>query len=505
MEKSIYELISENIADGVLKPGFSLPEESDSAPVKFAPGAFDGICIYHMGLDELDDEGRAALGEALASASTGKHEQTDALFFAWTKKHRAIGMVDEVQNYFREHKEELKLGYTYQSAKYMILHSAHIECVKIGMELLELFRAPFADVEEAVRVLALCDEFTIFAVWNIRKWEDGNLEIFDLAKKVHGWGRIHAIEFLKADTDEIRRWLLMEGCENDVMPAYSALTVWEKCGAEEILRGKPSREEYKAILRIIEALLDEGPCPGISQVQDAESVLLRVLELAPDYYLTAEDLSVILAVKRRAENKKEPLTAVISACDGVLRLPLSMMVIRDAVREGKAQELAEELGLPFREDLLRAMRTDFEHHCGKVSWLMNDGEYYAEQAMALFRERLPLAKMKGDPVDDLCLGDEYRNHNILQYMIQELDGRLLHGTDFIMTGLASPVSRNRNRALKVLQAWVKASGRPLAELAPPLYQAVQTLRSKEINAGARFLADPLLEGKTEFEDEKYEL
>ncbi|MBQ6294045.1 MAG: hypothetical protein IJK77_09375 [Lachnospiraceae bacterium] len=505
MEKSIYERISENIADGELVKGFSLPEESDSAPVKFAPGAFDGICIYHMGPDELDDEGRAALGEALASASTGKHEQTDALFFEWTKKHRAIGMVDEIQNYVREHKEELKIGYMYQSAKYIILHSAHIECVKIGLELLELFRAPFADVEEAVRVLGLYDEFTIFAVWNIRQWEDGNLEVFGLARKVHGWGRIHAIEFLEADTDEIRRWLLTEGCVNDVMPAYSALTVWEKCGAEEILRGKPSREEFKAILRIVEALLDEGPCPGISQVENAENVLLRLLELAPDHYLTAEDLSVILAVKRRAENKKEPLTAVISACDGVLRLPLSVMVIRDAVREGKAQELAQELGLPFREDLLRAMRADFERHCGKVSWLMNDGEYYAEQAMALFREKLPLAKMKGDPIDDLCLGDEYRNHNILQYMIQELDGRLLHGTDFIMTGLASPVSRNRNRALKVLQAWVKASGRPLAELAPPLYQAVQMLRSKEINAGARFLADPLLEGKTEFEDEKYEL
>ena len=504
MEKSIYELISENMTDGVLKPGFSLPEEADSAPVKFAPGAFDGICIYHMGLDELDDKGRAALGEALASASTGKHEQTDALFFEWTKKHRAVSMVDEIQNYVREHKEELKIGYMYQSAKYMILHSAHIECVKIGLELLELFRSPFADVEEAVRVLGLCDEFTIFAVWNIRKWEDGNQEIFDLAKKVHGWGRIHAIEFLEADTDEIRRWLLTEGCVNDVMPAYSALTVWEKCGAEAILRGKPSRDEFKAILRLVEALLDEGPCPGISQVENAENVLLRVLELAPDYYLTVEDLSVILAVKRWAENKKEPLTAVVSACDEVLHLPLSVMVVRDAVREGKAQELAAELGLPFREDLLRAMRSDFEHHCGKVCWLMNDGDYYAEQAMALFRG-LPLAKMKGDPIDDLCLGDEYRNHNILQYMIQELDGRIFVGTDFVQAGLASPVSRNRNRALKVLQAWVKASGRPLAELSQPLYQAVQTLRSKEINAGARFLADPLLEGKTEFEDEKYEL
>ena len=226
MEKSIYERISESLVDGVLPDGFSLPDEADSAPVKFAPGAFDGISIYHMGLDELNDEGRTELGRALASASTGNRAETDALFFEWTKKHRALSMVDEIQNYVRDHKDELKIGYMYQSAKYMIFHSTHIECVKIALELMELFRGPMADVVDAVRLLGLYDEFTIFAVWNLRKWEDGNEEVFDLAKKVRGWGRIHAVEFLEPDTEEIRRWLLAEGCANNVLPAYSALTVF---------------------------------------------------------------------------------------------------------------------------------------------------------------------------------------------------------------------------------------------------------------------------------------
>ena len=176
MEKSIYELIRSAVVGDALPDGFSLPDEADSAPVKFAPGAFDGITIFHMGLDELDDEGRVKLGEALASASTGNRAETDALFFEWTKKHRALSMVDEIGDYVRAHQAELKIGYMYQSAKYMILHSAHVECVKIGLELLELFKGPMADVEEAVRLLGLYDEFTIFAVWNLRKWEDGNEE-----------------------------------------------------------------------------------------------------------------------------------------------------------------------------------------------------------------------------------------------------------------------------------------------------------------------------------------
>ncbi len=502
MEKSIYEQICENLVDGVLPDGFSLPDEADSAPVKFAPGAFDGISIYHMGLDELDDEGREALGRALASASTGNRAETDALFFEWTKKHRAISMVDEIQNYVREHQAELKIGYLYQSAKHMILHSTHIECVKIALELMEMFKGPMADVTDAVRLLGLYDEFTIFAVWNLRKWEDGNEEIFELAKKVHGWGRIHAVEFLEPDTEEIRRWLLAEGCVNDVLPAYSALTVWEKCSAEELLKGKPSPEEYEALLRLIDGLLDEGPCPGISSVENAESMLLRVLELARDYELTADDLAVFLNMKRWAEKRKEPLPAVAAAADSVLHLPVSEQAVRSAVKAGRAWDLALALGLPFREDLLRLMRADFEKHYGDVRYLMNDGEYYAQAAMALFREKLPLSAMKGDPVDDLCLGDEYKNHNMLQYMIQELDGRPLEGADFVRAGLESPAACNRNRALKVLQAWVSRAQKPLSELAPPLFDVVKTLLAKEIDPGPRFLAEPLLAGKTEFEEDE---
>ena len=502
MEKPIYELISENIKDGVLAEGFSLPEEADSAPVKFAPGAFDGISIYHMGLDELDDEGRAELGRVLLCASTDKRAETDAMFFEWTKKHRALSMVDEIQNYVRGHQQELKIGYLYQSAKYLILHSAHIECVKIGLELLELFKEPPADIADAVRALGLYNEFTMFAVWNLRKYEDGNEEIFALAKKVHGWGRIHAVEFLEPDTDEIRRWLLAEGAENDVMAAYSALTVWEKCGAEALLSGTPSGEEFKAVLRLVEGLLDEGPCPGISRVENAESVLLRIAGLAPEYDLTADDLAVILAVKHWAERRKTPLTAVASAYGDILRLPASEETVRAAVREGKALDLAVELGLPFREDLLRAMRADFDRFYADVRYLMNDGDYYLQQAMALFREKLPLAEMKDDPADDLCLGDEYRNHNILQFMIQELDSRPFTGADFVRAGLESPVSRNRNRALRVLQAWVSAEKKPLRELLPELFKVVRRLREKEINPGVRAEAEPLLEGKISFEDEE---
>ena len=43
--------------------------------------------------------------------------------------------------------------------------------------------------------------------------------------------------------------------------------------------------------------------------------------------------------------------------------------------------------------------------------------------------------------------------------------------------------------------------KPLSELAPPLFAVVKTMLAKEIDPGPRFLAEPLLEGRTAFGEE----
>ena len=47
-QKSIYELISENIIDGKLDEDFVLPDDS-VGPVKFAAGAMDGMYFGEVG------------------------------------------------------------------------------------------------------------------------------------------------------------------------------------------------------------------------------------------------------------------------------------------------------------------------------------------------------------------------------------------------------------------------------------------------------------------------
>ena len=345
MEESIYQQICNNISDGILKPGFVLPEQdeqdSDDFKIKWAPGAMDGISFYHMFHAVLDAGQVKGMARALKCAASRNFPKTDAMFFEWTKDVRAISCIDELQKYVIGHARTLDPGNVFHTALSMVLHSKHMECVKIGLALLELFGEPEENLKAAIRRIGLYDEFTIFAVWNMQKWKNGNDEIFDLAQKVHGWGRIHAVERLEPDTDEIRHWLLTEGTINYVENTYSSLACWQKSGAEELLSGGPTPEEYAAITTLIDGLIEEGPVSGISEIDNAETVLLRYLELSSEYTLSAEEYSVISFIKHWADNADMP--SVTAACDQVLNSKRCMETILAAVKEGKTHQLSDEL------------------------------------------------------------------------------------------------------------------------------------------------------------------
>ncbi len=305
MEKSIYQQICDHITDGTLDSGFALYEEDeDSSGISWAPGAMDGVSIYHMHHAGLDAAQTKGMARALKCAAVGNYPETDVLFYEWTKAVRAVSCIDELQKYVIDHARTLDAENVFNTALTMVLYSAHIECVKIGLELLELFGDPQENLKEIIRRVGLYDEFTIFAVWNMQKWNNGNEEIFALAKKVHSWGRIHAVERLEPENDEIRHWLLTEGNINEVANAYSSLTCWRKADAEAILSGHPTQEEYAAITTLIEGLLEEGPVSGISEIPNAETVMLRYLELSSEYTLRSDDYDVILSIRHWADGKK---------------------------------------------------------------------------------------------------------------------------------------------------------------------------------------------------------
>ncbi len=324
MEKSIYQLICDHItAEGVLPDNFSLPDKDrDGTSIQWAPGALDGVFLYHIGHEGLSASQTKQMARALKSAASVNYTETDKLFAEWTREVRFISVADDLQNYVLSHTESLSAEQIYESALSLVLHSEHPECVKVGMALLELIKSDSdAAIREIIRRLGLCDEFTIFTLWHMQKWENGNQKIFELAKKVHGWGRIHAVELLEPETDEIRHWLLTDGTVNSVMNSYSSLICWQKSQAEAVLFGQTDREGYQGLSRLIGGLLDEGAVPGISELENREEVLLRFLALSAGFDLTPDEREVIRSIKFWADQETSPAPAISAACSSLLDFP----------------------------------------------------------------------------------------------------------------------------------------------------------------------------------------
>ena len=296
MSRSIYQLICDNIKDGVLDENFEIPDEGGSE-IKWAPGAMDGVTLYHSAHQGLGPDETKKMARALKAAASDNFPEADALFKEWTERNRAVSVVDELQDYVIKHADRLPPRGMHNTAMNLVLNSEHKECVKIGLEILELFGEPDEAIKEMIRRVGLYEEFTIFSVWNMQKWESGNDEIFKLARKVSSWGRIHAVERLEPETEEIRHWILTEGAMNYVMPAYTALTCWYKSQAEEVLFCRPTTEEFAGIATMIEGLLDEGPVAGISRIDNAFEILSRFVTIAPEYQLTDDEFRVVESAK----------------------------------------------------------------------------------------------------------------------------------------------------------------------------------------------------------------
>ena len=137
----------------------------------------------------------------------------EALLESILQNNYAIKLADDIHTVLLENYEVLDAGNIYRFAVNNLLASKNKELVKADMVILELFPCD-EPVRGAVRILGQCEEFTLFAIFVMRKWDNGNEEIFALAKKVRDWGRIHAIEYLEADTEEKKEWLLYEGLKN---------------------------------------------------------------------------------------------------------------------------------------------------------------------------------------------------------------------------------------------------------------------------------------------------
>ena len=319
---SVYEQIAAALQDEKLPENFSLPDEGDSV-IRWAPGAMDGVAIYHMSAPSFSVADQQAIFSAVQTASQGAYNEAYQAFLALGKKHSAYHMIDELQHCIIDHAKSLDLGALYRFAEKCLMDAPDMDCVKFGMEILEIYTNPRPELKKIVTTLGLYDEFTIFTLFHMQRWPDANAEIFRLAQAVHGWGRVHAVERLRPQTQEIRDWLLHEGAHNMVMPEYSALTCFEKSNAALRLKGTLSGAEFASVGFLFAHLFEEGPVAGISALPNAREAILDYLKQASARSLSSADHDVISMMRNFAggdgREDEEPDVEIADACGRLLQ------------------------------------------------------------------------------------------------------------------------------------------------------------------------------------------
>lgn len=252
---------------------YHLPREENSRPneVRFADGALDGIALYHMGIPDQDI---ALLEQAVSTAATDMN-QAHELVRQWVSEDgHIISAWDKLLRYVDEHRPDLPPSDIYRLAAECALKGMHREEVKFGLTLLLNFDTDQNEpLKNALRILALSDEFTLYVLQIAANWTKSPQEILRIAKNVHGWGRIHAVLALEPETQEIEDWLFREGWNNKILPAYSALECCRKAKLQKRLEDGMGENDFSCACKLLIALLEEGPVEGISQIENSAELL----------------------------------------------------------------------------------------------------------------------------------------------------------------------------------------------------------------------------------------
>ncbi len=253
----------------------------------YVSGAMDSL----FGSGDGDDLKQSAskVYSALKSFLKRPTENGLAAVYSVLTEVRALNYVNDLMDFVAS--GELDRAKLQDLARWLCETAPDREVVKTAIALLGMCRNP--ENVEIFRAFGRHDEFAMFtSVALINSLPDPELEIWQSAKNLDGWGKINAVERLASTTNpEIKAWLLRDGCANSIMNEYLAYICAKTGGLLNALKSPvPDEALLVGSADIIEALIEVGgPAQDIFDYDDGSEVMWLFVE-----HLTRRPLSLRL-------------------------------------------------------------------------------------------------------------------------------------------------------------------------------------------------------------------
>ena len=443
---SIYELIKSSIqSDGSLPENFSLPQE-ETDEISWADGAMDGVFLYHTARNEDSIE---PLKNILFQISEGKFEEAHNNLN--NSDFSIVSVRMPLLDWIIQEKKQINANNLYEFTISQLKTSKNKESIKFSLAVLLLMGVE-KDVKamEIIKTLALSDEFTLFCLDIISRLENSNEEIFEIAKKVKGWGRVHSISYLESTNDEIKDWLLEEGCHNEIDSAYTALTCAKKINLLELLEKENiSNKKFNDISYLITALLDEGPASGISSLEHRELLIERYLKKAKYLSSTENDYRAVMMIKEYIKDDEKISNNFIKICNEILTSEKTVNNIKELLKKGYSYDIAKYIKIDIEPYALEYLQSNLL----KNPYIMYDisKKENMEKLVLLVEKRLPLEKMKGSPTNKINF--KYEEFTVLDVAVRTLENFEGIGKNLIIYALNSPYLNVRYGAANTLGKW----------------------------------------------------
>lgn len=457
------------------KEGIKLPDDEirfQDEPLRFVAGGMDGVFGHHVGEGESEAEARQ-IAEWIKSIAEEDTIEPKMELYEKLQEDKLVGLIDPVLNKMVEFALPIQ-PYLHNYARWLAFDSPDRGAVKFGIAILGLIRDP-QDMPD-ILTLGKHEEFTLFAsVALTNSDENPEMQLWQLAQFVDGWGKIQIVERL-ADTQhpEIKKWLVREGYKNSIMYEYLAYVCAEGGELKKELSAPDIDDELlRGAGDIIEALVNGGPAQDIRTYQDGSEVFrlyIGHLKKAGKYQL--RDFLVLRTMQRFIQNEERDWTWLekmgwTEDARNNLLIEIHQLIKKDLWRELvlKAQSSKDETELWWANSVARAIGMDmWEIHWKRlrdnprqsVLWyhVTEDlNEERMDKIIALAKAQLPMDEIAAGPADELGMGPAFEAHRSLDFVLQYLGKYPGKGGDLIKTALRSPVTRNRNMALKVLSEW----------------------------------------------------